>query len=120
MIPTLDEFLAQKWPLAAYIDFPGFKSLYVRKSDLYVNLGGGFWRCTDVVQIANVEATNPGQGAFGKLIAEIKERGRAVYVELVHNVRFRQHLLKLGFRSVNEGTGFHYLWNFEGHLHEED
>jgi len=90
--------------------------LYVRKSDTVVTFGSVSWTCTGVLQIGNIEAEVPGNGAFVELLRTLKDRKLAVFVECVHNRRFRRRLLELGFVQVNADTGFHYLWNYEGHL----
>jgi hypothetical protein len=131
-LPTLDEFLTWKHPTNSYVDYPGFCDLYVRSNKVYVRFDGGGWFCEPVLQIANVTATEPGNGAFTRLVDHIIGLGRAIYVENVHNPRFRRKLTEMGFMVVNDvhvsemiidsfGTddisGRNYLFNFEDRLH---
>ena len=82
-------------------------------------MDGKLFLCEPVLQIGNLTAKNPGQGAFTALVDEIVTLDRAIYVEVVLNVRFRRKLLELGFVEVNKGRGApNYLFNFEGKLHE--
>lgn len=118
MLPTLDEFLAQKWPKNSYLDHDRFVSLYVRKGDVPVVIEGVMWRCTRVLTVANVEAISPGEGAFTDLVADLVRRDLAVHVECVHNERFADKLLRMGFIPVNQHTGPHFLFNHDGHLLE--
>lgn len=111
MKPTLDEFIAGKFR-NSYIEHPEFDGLYIRSGDIYVDGR----RCTKVIQIANIEAKHPGNGAFARLVDDLIERGFAIYVENVHNPRFRQKLQRMGFIEVNPCLGFHFLKNHEGHL----
>jgi hypothetical protein len=121
MIPTLDEFIQNTsfFPLNLYVKYEGFDNLYVRKNGVYVLISNQFYLCEPVVRIANVTATNPGNGAFTKLVNHIvNDLNRAVYVENAHNPRFRKKLDKLGFISVNKNDGPNYLFNFEGRLNK--
>jgi len=116
-LPTLDDFLTWKWPLNSYVKHLGMKSLYVRSGGVWITMGEDFWFCDPVVQIGSVDAIKPGQGAFTALVDHIIGLGRAIYVENVHNPRFRRKLLELGFVEVNEGQGApNYLYNFDGRL----
>jgi hypothetical protein len=116
--PTLDEFIARTWPRNAYVDYPEFVSLYIRSGDIIVSMGleGYLWRCSKVIQIANIEAEHPGNGAFGRLVDDLVLRGLAVFVENVHNPRFGPKLLRMGFVPVNTASGPNFLYNHEGHL----
>lgn len=121
MLPTLEGFLKtkQNWPKNSYVRYPGFKNLYVRKGDIGVQLNGEeFYRCTNVVTIASVDAARPGKGAFTGLVKHLVDQEYAIYVENVHNERFRVKLKQLGFVKVNEEAGPNYLLNFDGHLVE--
>lgn len=115
-LPTLDEFLTQIWLRNSYVDHPEFSSLYVRSGDFIVMFNNGLWRCTRAIQIGNIEAERPGNGAFGRLTEDLISRGFAIFVENVHNPRFGPKLLRMGFVPVNTTSGVHFLKNYEGHL----
>lgn len=119
MIPTLDEFLTWTWPKNSYVEYPGFKTLYVRHSPMWVSFDNmSTQKCVQLVQIGNLEAEQPGNRAFTRLVEDLIGRGYAVFVECVHVPRFRMGLLKMGFTPVNTTQGHHYLKNFEGHLEQ--
>lgn len=119
-LPTLNEFLAASgWPNNSYLDEPGFASLYVRKGTLYVVLDAVPYWCSNVLTIASVDAEDPGNGTFTKLVERLVEKGLAVYVENVHNPRFRRKLEEdLGFIPVSQRSGPNFLRNHDGHLVE--
>lgn len=118
-LPTIDEFLTWTFPLNSYVCHPGIKSLYVRSGRIGVIIDGEYWWCEPVLLIGSVDAEQPGNGAFTALVEFLVERNLAIYVENVHNVRFRSKLERMGFVLVNEGQGApHYLFNFEGRLTE--
>lgn len=114
--PTLDEFLSYRTPNNAYIRYPGFKDLYIRKGDVLVRLDGYAHVCHNVIQVAHVTASRPGNGAFKALTADLVSRGKAIYVECVHTPWFQDKLLEWGFVRVNEKEGDHFLFNHVGHL----
>lgn len=114
--PTLDEFLTQTWPRNSYVYHPEFSSLYLRSTDFMVWIGDQAWKCTRAIQIGNIEAEQPGNGAFGRLTEYLISRGLAIFVENVHNPRFGPKLLRMGFVPVNTTSGVHFLKNHEGHL----
>jgi hypothetical protein len=117
MLPSLDEFLERDFPTNSYVRFPGFRQLYIRKADIAITLvSRRYLRCREVVTIANVIARRPGKGAFKTLVAYLILNGKAVFVENVHNPRFRTKLLEWGYTRVNVDTGYHYLFNYEGHF----
>lgn len=99
MLQTLDKFMAQhqlKQDGAnsnAYVRAQGFASLYVRMGRRHLD------RVTysNVLDIANVTASNPGNGAFTRLAEELHGRGITLYVESVLNERFCAKLLRMGF-----------------------
>jgi len=102
MIPTLDEFIIAEWPDHSYVDEEGFDSLYVRKGPKYINVDGKMKWFEDVFQIANVTSSNPGNGAFVRLIAKLEEKWSGpIFVESVLAERFASYLLKIGFTPVN-------------------
>lgn len=115
MLPTLDEFLIQKFPLNSYIRHPDFIELYVRKGPVGVSVDRVFYRCHNTITIARVVAVNPGNGAFTKLIDDLTQKDLAIYIESVCNIRFAIKLEKLGFKSV-KSVGLNYLKNEENHL----
>ena len=118
-LPTLEEFLSQSYPWSCYVEYPGFQDLYVRKTDVYLQLFPDPKICTRVVTVANVSATNPGQGSWQKLVDDLCDKGWAVYVENVHNERFAAHLEKQGYVRVNQNHGApHLLYNHQGHLED--
>jgi hypothetical protein len=114
--PTLKEFVARDWPHNSYLTHPEFSSIYVRKGAITVFFGEDCFRCDKVITIGSANAKNPGQGAFGRFVEELVKDGYAVYAECVHNERFRDKLLKMGFVKVNDHTGDHFLFNHDGHL----
>lgn len=122
MLPTLPQLIElvtqHKGYNASYVRHPDFKHLYVRVADVAVRFDGDgtHYRCTKVIQIANIEAKRPGNGAFTRLVEQLIQDGYAVHVELAHELRFQQKLLALGFTQVNRGTGAHFLKGYEGHL----
>lgn len=109
MKPTLDQFLATSWPKNAYIEYPGLRSLYVRKGSFGVVHEGVFYRCHNGLTIASVEAEVPGAGAFTRLVEDLVVRGMAVYVRNCHNERLYAKLVRDGFKPVNKETGPHLL-----------
>lgn len=115
-LPTLDEFLVRKFPFNAYIDYPGFDDLYVRKADVVIRIADQSWRCVKVITVANVSATKPGAGAFAELVKDLLERDFAIYVENAHNTRFALHLMKVGFAQVNMMCGPNFLYGQKGHM----
>jgi hypothetical protein len=109
MRPKLDDFISQareKWPYNAWVTEPGFAELYVRVS----------WRplenkMVQVIDLANITATKPGNGAFTKLVAKLREKypELGIYVESVLNPRFDAKLLKMGFIERQEAPHNYYL-----------
>lgn len=77
-----------------HIYHPEFALLYVRKSNRFIR---GVWH-TGVFDIAAVEALEPGQGAFGRLMQEISCIWPGpIYVECVQQNRFAKYLLRHNF-----------------------
>lgn len=96
--PTLDEFISwqgSRRPKNAYVRFPGFNFIYARCNKRYLRneLVG------PVFDIANIEATRPGKGAFTKLFEHLRKDYPEmwIFVECVANERFAKKLLKMGF-----------------------
>lgn len=82
----------------AYVRSQGFKSLYVRMGKRYLD-----GKTHDnVLDIANVTASKPGNGAFTRLVEELHARGIPIYVESVLNDRFALKLPRMGF-TVRDG-----------------
>lgn len=77
-----------------HVEHPEFSTLYVRKSNRYVR---GVWH-KHVFDIASLSATEPGKGAFGRLLEEICSLWDGpIYMECVQYDRFAQHLRKRRF-----------------------
>lgn len=119
-LPTIDEFLDETTllPSNSYINHPDFASLYVRKGKIGVRIDGDdtFYWCNKCVTIANITARNTGQGAFTALVADLVDKGFAIYVENANSPRFRIGLMKKGWTQVNCSSGFMFLRNYDGHL----
>lgn len=97
---TLDEFISwssRRWLNNAYVEEPGFKSLYVRLNMRYVQ-----GKKQRVLDLANAEAEHPGKGAFTRLVSRLRHDypHLGLYAESVLNVRMRPKLLSLGFVYV--------------------
>lgn len=93
---TLDYFLSDPTTKNAYVEAPGFESLYVRKGPRYLSS----IKYEDVVDIANATATRPGQGALTALITRLHSQGRNLYMESVLNERLVPKLLRMGFTML--------------------
>ena len=77
-----------------HVYHPEFALLYVRKSNRYIR--GEWYR--GVFDIAAVEAIEPGQGAFGRLLTELFGLWVGpIYVECVQTPRFAKYLLRHNF-----------------------
>jgi len=100
---TLEEFLVDphRRPPNAYVRHNGFRRLYVRWSQR--SLGGTVYK--SILDIANIEATKPGKGAFTKLVEDLHARNISLYVESVMNTRFEAKLLRMGFTQRPEQLG---------------
>lgn len=102
---TLTEFLRKRKlsaPRNAFIDFPGFETLYVRRGPRVL----GNHRRELVLDLAQVEALEPGKGAFTRLLKHIARRYPHywVFVECVLNERFAAALVtRFGFTQENVG-----------------
>jgi len=100
--PTLDEFL-QSDPSRrnAYVEYPGFKHLYVRLTQRY--LRGSM--ANPVLDIANIEVKKKGKGTFTGMITYLREKYPHywLYVECVLQPRFERKLLTMGFTQVGVG-----------------
>lgn len=103
-LQTLHDFLSSpgrlNFPKNAYVKAPGFKQLYVRYGRRYLN--GVF--INGVLDLANIEASRPGKGAFTALATRLLKRGIPLYVECVMNERFVKKLEDIGFTRIpNDG-----------------
>ena len=58
-----------------------------------------------MLDLANLEARNPGNGAFTKLFHHLRKKYPEywLFAECVLNDRFEKKLLELGFTQVGEG-----------------
>lgn len=106
--PTLHEFLASS-KRNAYVRHPGFSRLYVRSTRRFG---------AEVIDLANLEAEIPGNGAFTALVAHIRTTypDLGIYVECVLTERFGEGLLALGFSPCHVGLSFCYYLAPEGPL----
>ena len=99
MLQTLENFMAQHQLKQAgsnsnaYVRSQGFSELYVRMGRRYLD---GVTH-SNVLDIARVTATNPGNGAFTRLVDDLRRHGITLYVESVLNERFCTKLLRIGF-----------------------
>jgi hypothetical protein len=100
---TLDEFIAEGRermrqgkhpPRSAFVEEPEFTELYVRWS--YRALPGVATVCLD---LARVEAKEPGRGAFSRLIERLRRSypWLTIYVESVGPPEFARKLRTIGF-----------------------
>lgn len=103
-LPTLEEFLSKGYGIGrnSYVKFPGFRSLYMRFTERYIN-----GRRQVTIDLASLEATRPGNGAFRALVAELcaKHPAHTIYVENVLTTRFCEGLERMGFRKQTWGDG---------------
>ena len=103
---TLEQFLANPSARNAYVKHPGFRSLYIRYTQMCLGRTSATeWRYARVLQIANIEAKKPGKGAFKRLMKQL-ESYRPLYVECVHNQQFANGLRKMGFRQFTDDPSF--------------
>lgn len=114
---TLEEFIRDRklgslWPVRSYVKHPGFSSLYVRLTKRF--LGGNL--VEPVLDIASLEAKKPGRGAFTELHNWLRKEFPElwIYIEIVHNERFREKLLRMGYTLQKSGESFCYYMPPEG------
>jgi hypothetical protein len=98
---TLDEFIQNTkfFPNSAWVKEIGFSGLYVRKTQRV--LDGMLYN--NVLDLANISASKPGNGAFTKLVERLcKEYPHlTLYVEnVMEPERFGRKLIELGFKRV--------------------
>jgi hypothetical protein len=93
---NLDQFMNQLSVRNVYVSETGFLALYVRRNEK--RLLNGRW-VPDVLDIANVEATHKGQGAFKGLIKRIREKYPkwSIYVENILEPRLVAYLAREQF-----------------------
>lgn len=111
---TLDQFIERglsRIPATLNSDVkePGFKRLYVRIGRRFID--GGIYE--PVLDLANLEASRPGRGAFSNLITRLQSEypNLILLVECVLNVRFVRKLEKMGFERIdNTSEGAPTLW----------
>jgi len=112
---TLEEFLSPDHirPRNLYVRFPGFSDLYVRKGP-YLIRTETFKDYCESIQIANVSASRPGNGAFRKLIDFLEKNypDRAILVECVLTEQLEAVCRHMKFEQINIGTGLHFARNF--------
>jgi len=99
VVPTLDEFIEEALSADArivrsHVREPGFELLYVRLTERSLEEKLIF----PVLDVADIEAEDPGGGAFSRLVERLFARGLSLYVESVGNPRFAQKLLRMGFK----------------------
>lgn len=98
---TLDELIKKSqddgWRSNSWVEHEGFKYMYVRVTKRYIE--GKF---VDTIDLANIEAEHPGNGAFRNLILHLTNSWPQyiIYVESVLEDRFRKGLLRMGFKQV--------------------
>lgn len=99
----LDHFLADYPQNRLWLCQPGFARFYVRKS---------LWQPTPAlesrhcIELANIQAYKPGEGAFKALISEVRSRYRCHYVlaECVLTDRFIGGLKRIGFVPLDPAS----------------
>ncbi len=104
---TLDTFLTSTSHLRnSYVNFSGMKSLYVRKGGYLINDK----IVQSTIQIASVESSKPGNGAFRKLIDHLESQypEMIIVVECVHSDLLAEILIHLGFERINISSGKHF------------
>ena len=97
-LPSLDTFIeGSKARLGknGRVTFPGFHDIYVRHTKRAL---AGEMRCP-VLDLGQLEAIDPGKGAFTRLLKHIREKWPEfwIYAECVQTQRFATKLLTLGF-----------------------
>lgn len=95
-------------PVRAYIQEPGFNTMYVRLSARRIDGELVF----PVFDVASVEANKKGAGVFTKFIKDIRSSfpDLPIIVESVVNRRFANYLPKLGFEIYQDGLSPTFLW----------
>lgn len=96
-------------PGRAWIKAPGLK-VYVRKSHRCLDLSDeGYGPLARTLDLANVEADDPGHGAFTAWFPEFEalaeELNRRIFIESVLNRRLRAWFERHGYRENPIGKG---------------
>jgi hypothetical protein len=103
---TFDEFIniaiKKEFNFRSWINEPGFNGLYVRFGSRFIK--GKL--IDNVIDIANIEATHPGNGCFTNLVNTIQSKYPTfgILMENVIEPRFQNKLSKLGFEKVSDYT----------------
>ena len=81
-----------------YVRERGFTSLYVRMTSRWIDQK---WH-NPTLDLANITASRPGNGAFTALIARLRREypGMTLYVESASAEQFQKKLVRLGFRPI--------------------
>lgn len=104
---TLDEFIAsvkvKPFPCSRWVEYEGFDGLFVRVGQMYI--------CGELVptiNLANINASLPGKGAFKKLVKYLQDNypEYTIHVENVLTPKFQDGLIRMGF----EPTGIHMCY----------
>jgi hypothetical protein len=97
----------QTWPRNQYVEHKNWESLYVRVTKRPI--GGVLY--DPVIDLANITAKNPGNGAFRMLVGEIRREWpkATIFVESVLDERFRGGLLRMGFKRIEGEDANFYL-----------
>lgn len=101
-LDSLDEFIKKakgsRIPRSAYVDYEGFEALYIRVGPKYI-----LSKIHQVIDLANITAEKPGNGAFTSLLEYLERKypEYMIHVESVLNDRFATKLLKMGFEPTN-------------------
>jgi len=95
------------WPRNLHVSHPGWNSLYVRVTKRF--LGGEIRE--PVIDLASIEAVEPGKGAFRALVAELQKLypQATLFVESVQPERFKAGLLRMGFLQRDHEPSFYLL-----------
>lgn len=103
---SFDELMTAPSFRNAWVYHPDFSQLYIRVC--FRLLEDEYRKCIDV---ANIEAKNPGNGAFRNFLQYTAEKypEYSIYVENVMSKRFAQGLLKLGFKRKKHVSDCFYL-----------
>jgi|SRR5690606_20568539 len=114
---TLDELIeasqsSGRWK-SAWVNCDGFKGMYVRVSKRYINK-----EYFDVIDLANIEAEHPGNGAFRSLISHLTKTWPqyTIHVENALTEKFQVGLLRMGFKETGIPMCFYLPSASESHL----
>ena len=96
---TFDE-LVQRDRCNAWVDEPGFSSLYVRIGPRCIGRECHYRR--RMIDLANFEVTRKGRGVFTQFVAKIEKYQLPIFIENVLDDRFAKFLPRLGFVPVED------------------